>query len=196
MFGTTDIPFGEFDAPPSLNAHGTLAHSLYRDPAGRVAYVERLRELLATVWMEQGLLPQLRPTGRHRGGARAARSARRNGKDAERVRNFIRARREQILAAIEPGVSRLALAADFPAPPSVTEAAAAAVGVAIRRRPGLGGGLERRAGRTPAPASPASPTPPATSRPCSLAPRGAPNREGPGPDSSSPPAQSSTGIAA
>ena len=102
VFHTTDVPFDDFMSPPSVNAHGALAHRLYRDEAGRAAYAGRLRELLHTVWDEEELL---RSAGALAAvvqahappAARAAAAA-----DAGRVRRFIGGRRGELLADLEP----------------------------------------------------------------------------------------------
>jgi len=102
VFTTTDVPFDAFESPPSVNAHGALAHRLYRDPAGRAAYTDRLRHLLDTVWQEEELLhsaDELAALVQTHAppAARAAAAA-----DADRVRSFIRERRSEILADLEP----------------------------------------------------------------------------------------------
>ena len=102
VFHTTDVPFDDFVSPPSVNAHGAVAHRLYREEAGRAAYAGRLRELLDTVWDEEELL---RSAGELAAivqahapsAARAAAAA-----DAGRVRRFIGGRRGDLLADLEP----------------------------------------------------------------------------------------------
>ncbi len=96
-------PFDSIDdPPPSVWAHGAIAHRLYQNAAGRTAYTRRLQELLDTVWNEAALLKRTDemaaivqqyalPT------ERAAAAA-----DTERVRRFIAARRDTILQDLEP----------------------------------------------------------------------------------------------
>ena len=102
VFDTTDVPFDDFESPPSVNAHGALAHRLYQDEAGRAGYARRLRELLGTVWNEKDLL---RSAGELAAVVQAhappiAREA--AAADAGRVRRFIRERRGELLADLEP----------------------------------------------------------------------------------------------
>ena len=102
VFTATDGPFDDFVSPPSVTAHGAIAHRLYRDDAMRAAYVARVKELLDAVWNEEELLQladdmaaivqqHILPKSR----ASAAR-------DADRVRRFIRERRAVILADLDP----------------------------------------------------------------------------------------------
>ena len=56
VFTATDGPFDDFVSPPSVTAHGAIAHRLYRDDAMRAAYVGRVKELLDAVWNEEELL--------------------------------------------------------------------------------------------------------------------------------------------
>ena len=101
-FTTTDGPFDDFVSPPSVMAHGAIAHRLYRDEAGRAAYAARLRELLDTVWDEAALLRRTERMAAivqtHALPERRAEAAR----GADRVRRFIRERRAAILADLEP----------------------------------------------------------------------------------------------
>ena len=102
-FETTDVPFDAFESPPSVNAHGALAHRLYQDQAGRKAYAGRLRELLDTVWQEEELLrsaDQLAVVVQGNAPLEARVAA---AEDAERVRGFIRSRRAR---AFSPTWSR------------------------------------------------------------------------------------------
>ena len=102
VFHTTDVPFDDFVSPPSVNAHGVLAHRLYRDEAGRAAYAGRLRELLDAVWNEEELL---RSAGELAAivQAHAAPEAREKAADdTVRVRRFILKRRGELLADLEP----------------------------------------------------------------------------------------------
>ena len=101
-FTTTDSPFDDFVSPPSVMAHGAIAHRLYRDEAGRAAYAARLRDLFDTVWDEAELLRRGERMAAivqaHALPERRAEAAR----DADRVRRFIRERRAAILADLEP----------------------------------------------------------------------------------------------
>ena len=101
-FETTDVPFDDFVSPPSVNAHGVLAHRLYRDEAGRAAYAGRLRELLDTAWNEDELL---RSAGELAAIVQAHASPEAREKAADdtvRVRRFILKRRGELLADLEP----------------------------------------------------------------------------------------------
>ncbi len=102
VFTTIDSPFDQFQSPPSVAAHGAIAHRLYRNEATRTVYVARLRELLDTVWDETKLLAlsdkmaalvQEHTLEEMRGPA---------ARDTERVRRFILGRRAEILADLDP----------------------------------------------------------------------------------------------
>ena len=102
VFTSIDGPFDEFESPPSVAAHGAIAHRLYRDDAMRAAYVARLKQLLDAVWNEEELLDladdmagivQQHVLDERRVGA---------ARDADRVREFIRERRAVILADLNP----------------------------------------------------------------------------------------------
>ncbi len=102
VFTSIDSPFDDFVSPPSVAAHGAIAHRLYRDDAMRAAYVARVKELLDTVWNEEELLSLADEMAaivqQHALAKRRADAAR----DAERVRRFIRERRAAILADLDP----------------------------------------------------------------------------------------------
>jgi len=102
-FTTSDVPWDAFESPPSVNAHGALAHRIFGEPAGRAAYADRLRELLDTVWQEEALLRSADRLAAivQAHAAPAARAA--AAEDAERVRDFIRKRRQEVLADLESG---------------------------------------------------------------------------------------------
>ncbi len=103
VFESSDVPWDDIkDSPPAVLAHGAIAHRLYRDNAARAAYADRLRELLDTVWNEEELLQRtdamaaiVQMNARPEQRAAAAR-------DTDRVRRFIRERRAEILANLEP----------------------------------------------------------------------------------------------
>ncbi len=102
VFTSTDGPFDDFVSPPSVTAHGAIAHRLYRDDGMRAAYVARLKQLLDAVWNEEELLDLADDMAaivqQHALAKRRADAAR----DAERVRRFIRGRRAAILADLDP----------------------------------------------------------------------------------------------
>ena len=102
VFSTIDSPFDEFRSPPSVAAHGAIAHRLYRNAATRAIYVSRLRELLDTVWNETELLTLIDQMAalvqEHAQPATRAPAAR----DAERVRKFVRGRRAAVLSDLDP----------------------------------------------------------------------------------------------
>ena len=102
VFTSIDGPFDDFVSPPSVTAHGAIAHRLYRDDAMRAAYVGRLKQLLDTVWNEEELLgladEMAAIVQQHALAKRRADAA----SDADRVRQFIRERRAVILADLDP----------------------------------------------------------------------------------------------
>lgn len=102
VFTSIDGPFDDFVSPPSVTAHGAIAHRLYRDDAMRAAYVARLKQLLDTVWNEEELLDLADAMAaivqQHGLVKRRADAA----SDADRVRQFIRERRAVILADLDP----------------------------------------------------------------------------------------------
>ena len=116
VFTTIDSPFDSFRSPPSVAAHGALAHRLYRDDTTRAVYVARLKELLDTVWNETELLELIDQMAalvqEH-----ALQEVRDHAaRDAERVRRFVRGRRAAILSDLNPEPPRWAwplTAADF-----------------------------------------------------------------------------------
>ena len=102
VFTSIDGPFDDFVSPPSVTAHGAIAHRLYRDDAMRAAYVARLKQLLDTIWNEEELLDRADEMAaiiqQHALAKRRADAA----SDADRVRQFIRTRRAAILADLDP----------------------------------------------------------------------------------------------
>ena len=102
VFTSIDGPFDDFVSPPSVTAHGAIAHRLYRDDAMRAAYAARLKQLLDTVWNEEDLLDRADEMAaivqQHALAKRHADAA----SDADRVRQFIRERRAAILADLDP----------------------------------------------------------------------------------------------
>ena len=102
VFSTIDSPFDEFRSPPSVAAHGAIAHRLYRNAATRAIYVSRLRHLLDTVWNEKELLALIDQMAalvqEHARPAMRAPAAR----DVERVRKFIFGRRAAVLSDLDP----------------------------------------------------------------------------------------------
>ena len=101
-FRTTDNPFDDFVSPPSVMAHGAIAHRLYGDAEWRARYASRLRELLDTAWDEAELLRRSeRMAALVRTHALPARRAEAAG-GAGRVRRFLRERRAEIAADLQP----------------------------------------------------------------------------------------------
>ena len=90
------------EPPPSVWAHGAIAHRLYQDDAGRTAYARRLQDLLETIWIETELLRKVEDMAavvqQHALSSEQARAAR----DTEEVRQFIQGRRETILEDLLP----------------------------------------------------------------------------------------------
>ena len=96
-------PFDEItEPPPSVLAHGAIAHRLYQDADGRAAYASRLRDLLDTVWNEEELLQRADEMAaivqKYALPEKRAVAA----VDAERVRQFIKKRRGEILDDLTP----------------------------------------------------------------------------------------------
>lgn len=96
-------PFDDIsDPPPSVLALTAIPNRLYNHPDWRAAYVERLKDILATVWDADELLAaaeamaavvqQHAPTGEREAAAA----------DTERVRKFILKREGEILADLTP----------------------------------------------------------------------------------------------
>ncbi len=101
--------------PPSVLALTAIPNRLYHDDEWRARYVDRLRELLETAWDEDALLASVDElaavVGQHaQPSARPAAAA-----DAERVRQFIRKRRAEILDDLTPEPP------DWPAPDEAAE---------------------------------------------------------------------------
>ena len=102
VFTSIDGPFDNFVSPPSVTAHGAIAHRLYRDDSMRAAYVARLKQLLDTVWNEEELLDladEMAAIVQQYGLVKRRTDA---ASDADRVREFIRERRAVILADLDP----------------------------------------------------------------------------------------------
>ncbi len=96
------VPPVYWNLPPSVLAHGILAYRLYHDDAQRTAYVDRLQELLATVWNEEELLQSIDEMAdivqQHALLSQLTPAA----ADTEQVRRFVRERRSDILADLTP----------------------------------------------------------------------------------------------
>ena len=90
------------DPPPSVLALTAIPNRLYNTPDWRVAYAERLTEILEVVWDEEELLATVEEMAaivqRH-ASPEAGRAA---ADDTERVRKFILKRRGEILADLTP----------------------------------------------------------------------------------------------
>ncbi|MYF91676.1 MAG: T9SS type A sorting domain-containing protein [Gemmatimonadetes bacterium] len=102
VFTSTDGPFDDFVSPPSITAHGAIAHRLYRDDGMRAVYVARLKQLLDTVWNEEELLDladEMAAIVQQHGLVKRRAYA---ASDTDRVRQFIRERRAVILADLDP----------------------------------------------------------------------------------------------
>ena len=96
-------PFDDIsDPPPSVLALTALPNRLYNDDEWQARYVERLRQLLEFAWDEEALLARVDEmaavvAAHALPGDRAAAAA-----DAERVRQFIKKRRAEILDDLTP----------------------------------------------------------------------------------------------
>ena len=96
-------PFDDIsDPPPSVLALTALPNRLYNDDEWQARYVERLRQLLEFAWDEEALLGRVDEmaavvAAHVLPGDRAAAAA-----DAERVRQFIKKRRAEILDDLTP----------------------------------------------------------------------------------------------
>jgi len=106
------------DPPPSVLALTAIPNRLYNDSYWRDRYVERLKHLLEAVWDEEALLASVAEMAaivqehilaEDRAGAAA---------DAERIRQFIKKRRAEILDDLTPEPPPWP-APDFPAAPAV-----------------------------------------------------------------------------
>ena len=102
VFAPIDKSFGEFESPTSVLAHGAIAHRLYHDDAMRAAYVSRLEQLLDAVWNEEELLQQVDEMAAIVQEHVLAKNRASAAGDADRVRDFIRGRRAEIEAEIDP----------------------------------------------------------------------------------------------
>ena len=102
VFKTIDSPFDRFVSPPSVAAHGVIAHRLYQSQDMRDEYINRLKLLLNTVWDEELLIAradsmssiiQMHALPHERIAAK---------RDSYRVYHFIRNRRNEIMESIDP----------------------------------------------------------------------------------------------
>ena len=97
-------PFDEItEPPPSVLAHGAIAHRLYQDNDRRAAYVSRLMELLETVWKEEELLQRADEMAAIVQKYALPKTRAEAAKDTDRVRRFILKRRGDILADLTSG---------------------------------------------------------------------------------------------
>ena len=99
-FAPLEDHLGNDQFPQAVLAHGVIAHHLYADPAGRAAFVARLRELLDTVWNEAWLLGELERMSdqvlTHTTGAEKQQAV----TDYIRVKDFMEGRRTAIEASL------------------------------------------------------------------------------------------------
>ena len=96
-------PFDDIsNPPPSVLALTAIPNRLYNNPNWRVKYVSRLKELLDTVWKEEDLLARVDEMAAivRQHGLPETRTA--AAVDAERVRQFIKIRRAEILDDLTP----------------------------------------------------------------------------------------------
>ena len=96
-------PFDDIsNPPPSVLALTAIPNRLYNNPDWRTKYVSRLKELLDTVWNEEDLLASVDEMAAivQQNGLPETRAA--AAADAERVRQFIKKRRAEILDDITP----------------------------------------------------------------------------------------------
>ena len=105
------------DPPPSVLALTAIPNRLYNDSYWRARYVERLKHLLETVWDEEALLARVDEMAaivqQHALPEDRAEAA----ADAERIRQFIKKRRAEILDDLTPQPPEWP-APDFPAVPA------------------------------------------------------------------------------
>ncbi len=100
-FGGDDV-FARFDPPPGLYANGVLVHRLYGLATGRERYLDRLAELLDTVWDESALLAEIdRMVDLI--GTPAQLSAETFEAEVDRVRDFVTGRRAAVEATLADG---------------------------------------------------------------------------------------------
>jgi ankyrin repeat protein len=90
-------------APISVKTKGLIAHKLYQLPSGRERYAKTLIALLDKLWVEESLLAEITRIeamlNPHLGD-----SQQEHGRSLDRVRKFIRSRREEIVAEIKAGM--------------------------------------------------------------------------------------------
>ena len=101
-FAPIEHRFDDEDYPQSVMARAALPHRLYLDEAYQAAYVERLEELLDTVWDESHILDEVdRMAGIVQDHALPYAQDIAEY-DTERVRDFVENRREQVESELQP----------------------------------------------------------------------------------------------
>ena len=90
------------DPPPSVLALTAIPNRLYNDSYWRAQYVERLKHLLETVWDEEALLASVEEMAAIVQEHALAEDRAEAAADAERVRQFIKKRRAEILDDLTP----------------------------------------------------------------------------------------------
>ncbi len=101
-FAPIDNPFDPQVYPQSVMAQSALPHRLYGEAEYRAAYVERLRELLDTVWDESDLLAEIDRMAAIVQTHALVESRLAAQADTSRLRDFVSYRREQLLAELSP----------------------------------------------------------------------------------------------
>ena len=108
-------PFDEIsDPPPSVLALSAIPNRLYNNPDWRLKYAERLKYLLESVWLEDGLLASIDEMAAIVQEHSLPKVKDTAAKDTERVRKFILKRKGEILADITPEPP------DWPEPSALT----------------------------------------------------------------------------
>ena len=95
-------PFHSGDFPQSVMARGGIAYRLYQDPASRDAYIERLQELLDSVWDEPALLEEIERMSAIVQSHALPETLVEALDDTDRLRDFVTYRRGQILDELSP----------------------------------------------------------------------------------------------
>ena len=102
VFETIDSPFDSFVSPPSVAAHGIISHRLYQNENMRAEYFNRMNRLLDTVWNEELLVARADSMSAIVQSFALPHERTAAKRDAYRVYHFIRNRRNEIMASIDP----------------------------------------------------------------------------------------------
>jgi len=101
-FSPLDNPFFDDDFPQSVMARGGIAYRLYHDPDSRDAYVQRIQDLLDSVWDEPALLEEIERMSAIVQSHALPETRLEALADTARLRDFVIYRRGQILDELSP----------------------------------------------------------------------------------------------